>query len=297
MKKTVLTLMLICLGLVTIQCSGGGIATGEDLTALLTFRDSYQLDNADIIQAAQDLEKLCGTPLPEGAIVVPPEDAAKISFSIRFQPSTYELTVTVDGKKSKPSAGTWKAIDNDTLEITDAQDDTSSRVDVHIQGDVLHIQVNSEDKEFDCSPSPESGSASTSVPSAPLGATAQALQGTWCYYQGFPYYLGLTVKEQSFRAAYVYDNTDLGNIVFQDITGSISEETASSTVSLINDSKVDLTGLDNPATLLWNGTSHDYIKIKYAQGKFGFFKRSASNNECPGLTVPSTSLAGLPAPL
>ncbi len=147
-------------------------------------------------------------------------------------------------------------------------------------------------------------------PPIPVSNTMQeALQGTWCYYSAansYPYYLGLIIDKGEFTAIEVYRSYVLSDGTinqtsgpkpgFTPINGSIDETNGLASISLVGHPGVDLTGLNNPAPLLFNGTSKNYIKMSYGPNKVGFFKKNTSDQSglCPGLSVAASDLARLP---
>lgn len=294
-KKPLLFFVLITFGLIHLHCAGSAPLTKEELSSRLVTGGDFALSLQDFQQMGRDMMAACDMAISPSEAPIPAQDLDTINaekllkMTIHFDATTYQMNTTSEGITTPVDQGTWQVIDGDTIELNNS--DGSILLDVAPSGLMLGITVNTEQPNLDCSEtfafdgsgSPLPDVAPVTPPPPPLGDTAQALQGTWCYYTGSPYYLALTIEGEAIKAAYFSDNEEAGviasplNIV--SIVSTIDEASQSATVALKE---------NGPATLLFNGTTRNYIKIKYATHVLGFFQRSTSEKagECPGLTVP-----------
>lgn len=309
--KKLNNLMLIVLSFALLHCEEVSL-TKEQVETYLPSIDTFVLQTSDIVQSIKDASALCGLPDPTTEVLDPaisPEEVKatleSIKGTIRFKDDkSYEMTLS-NGTETLIEKGTWQLIDENTLDLTDEQGNTS-RMDIQLGGTFLYFTVNTEEegKELNCS-SPQ-GSISSGIPGVPqvspdftpppppLSATAEALQGTWCYYKGIPYYVGVQIAAENVSVAYIFDQTiaadkTIGSLAFRHISATIDDASRSASVSLITDANISLEGIDNPAKLLFNGTTNQYIKIRYASGKLGFFKKS-DTEQCPVLDVSGSGL-------
>lgn len=284
-KKALLFFVLITFGLIHLHCAGSAPLTKEELSSRLVTGGDFALSLQDFQQMGRDMMAACDMAIAPSEAPIPAQDLDTINaerllkMTIHFDATTYQMNTTLEGITTPVDQGTWQVIDGDTIELNNS--DGSILLDVALSGLMLGITINTEQPNLDCSePFAFDGSESPLpdvvpvVPPPPLGDTAQALQGTWCYYTGSPYYSALTIEGETIKAAYFSDNEEAGVIA-----STIDEASQSATVALKE---------SGPATLLFNGTTRNYIKIKYATHVLGFFQRSTSEKagECPGLTVP-----------
>ncbi len=306
-------LVLIFVAVATVRC-GHSLTTAE-LNDFLVSQGTFKLNFGDFTQALRDVSQLCNQPDVASPIIstsISPSASQQaeldrlskiLVLNIQFTKpdsgkDSYTMTAT-DGEKTTTTTGTWKVVDGNTIDLIDQSG--TAQLNVTPVGDKLFFTVDKEHPELNCSSVLPSENP---LPGAPkLSETAQALQGTWCYYTGYPLYLGVKVDGSAFSAVPAYNNgafkeksiqASLNQAnQFSSIDGTIDDTNKIATVSLVSPG-LELKDLKNPAELRFNGITKSYIKIKFGGSKTGFFKRSDSQTpgECP--TLPEINFQQLP---
>lgn len=325
-----LSLLFLIVGLMTAGCNSGGSASS--LASLLRGH-TFQLEtNTEALEEA--LEEACGEEvtvgvdssaltLSTGTIQASSELDDESELTISFSDDTY-IVREEDGEVV--STGTWRAIDGNTIEVTDDGDDETVQLDVQIQGDRLIISL--PDELIDdlvsasCSPGSEEVPVISPEPSESPEAPnddspeddsdtlAGALSGTWCYDSGSPYYLAVqidtaggtssTFATYEASVAYVYDNenfldgiTDTLEFTSRNLGVNEVYQTAWIATFSVGGSQP---GIVPFATIEFVGIDQQAISIDFGSDQSGSYVRSSSliEGECPDLTVDESDLDALP---